>query len=99
MGERISALGQEHMAEGSVTEREGISMGLVQSVGAVVVAVAVVTAVTLLTWHGSINGEAAVGIFGTIIGGGGVATVAHVATKTGAGVSYTAAESAKRKSD
>lgn len=43
-----------------------------------VTALAVIAAVTVLAWHGTINGEATVGIFATIIAGGG-AVAAHAA--------------------
>lgn len=59
-------------------------MNTVSAAAAAVIAIAVIAAVAVLTWHGSITGEAAVGIFGTIIGGAGVGTAQHVGTKTGA---------------
>jgi uncharacterized membrane protein len=59
-------------------------VGIYQAISAAVIACAIIAAVTVLTWHGSINGEAAVAIFSTIIGGAGTATVAHVATRNGA---------------
>lgn len=59
-------------------------MTIINAVVAGVVSIAVVASVAVLTWHGSITGEAAIGIFGTVIGGGGVAVIAHTATNTGA---------------
>lgn len=66
-------------------------MSVVQAIVTGVISLAVIAGVTILTWHGSINGEAAIGIFGTIIGGGGVAAISHIATNTGV-------EAAKKKS-
>jgi hypothetical protein len=59
-------------------------MNTLSAISGGVIAVAVIAAVAVLTWHGSITGEAAVGIFGTIIGGAGVGVTSHVAVKTGA---------------
>lgn len=52
--------------------------GVVSTIGGYVLALAVIGAATVLAWHGTINGEATVGIFATIIAGGG-AVVAHSA--------------------
>lgn len=89
--------GRGNASPGEKIVKGGTRVGTIQSIGAVIVACAVIAAVTVLTWHGSINGEAAVGILATIIGGGGVATVAHVATKTGASASYVATERALKR--
>lgn len=43
----------------------------------VVAVVAVIAGVTALAWHGTINGEAAVSIYSTIIAGGGAAYIKH----------------------
>lgn len=48
------------------------------------VAIAVVAAVAVLTWHGSITGEAAVGLFGAVLGGGAVGGAQHASFKAGA---------------
>lgn len=59
------------------------SLTIITLAGSVLV-LAIIIAVSVLTWHGSITGEAAIAIFGAIVGGGGVATVSHLATQTGA---------------
>lgn len=59
-------------------------MDALNGIVAAVVVVTLIAAVTVLTWHGAISGEAAIAFFGTLGGGGAVAGVSHVATKTGA---------------
>ena len=59
-------------------------MNYINATMAAIVALGVIGAVAVLTWHGSITGEAAVGIFSGIIFGGGVGAAAHVGVKTGA---------------
>lgn len=59
-------------------------MSNVTTVVSGVVSVVLVAAVSVLTWHGSIDGQAAIGFFSGI-GVGGVAVGAHVAgVKSGA---------------
>lgn len=60
---------------------------MTNAVGAIiagVVSIVLIAAVAVLTWHGSINGEAAMTFFGGLAGVGTAAGVGHVATKTGA---------------
>lgn len=59
-------------------------MNSLSSIVTAVTTIVVIAAVSVLTWHGDISGEAAVGIFGTVLGGGVVGVTNHVATKTGA---------------
>jgi hypothetical protein len=49
----------------------------VSTLAGVVAVVAVIAGVTALAWHGTINGEAAVSIYSTIIAGGGAAYIKH----------------------
>lgn len=59
-------------------------MSTVQSITTALTSVAIVAGLVVLAIHGTITGEAVIGIFGAIIGGGGVGVAAHTATKTGA---------------
>lgn len=54
----------------------------ITSISGAVVALALVAAVAVLTWHGSIDGQGALAFFGVIAGAGTAAGVGHVATKT-----------------
>lgn len=47
-----------------------------------VVAVAVIAAVTVLGWHGTMDGQTVAGLFGAVIGGGAAgATAGHVSAR------------------
>lgn len=58
----------------------------INGIAAALVALGVIAAVTVLTWHGSIDGQAAIGIFGAILGGVGIGAAQHTSFKTGAKV-------------
>lgn len=49
-----------------------------------IVALALIAVVGVLTWHGSVDGQAAMTFFAGVAGVGGGAVGNHVATKTGA---------------
>ncbi len=52
-------------------------------IGAAVTGFVLVSA-TVLAWHGTINGEAIVGVYTAVLSGGLVAGASHVAAKQGA---------------
>lgn len=49
-----------------------------------IVVLALAGAVTVLAWHGTINGQAAIGFFSTLTLGGIIGGVGHVASNSGA---------------
>ena len=52
--------------------------------GAVAVTITLIVAVTVLTWHGSITGEACISIFSGVLGGAIVGGAQHVGAQQGA---------------
>lgn len=59
-------------------------MSTITAIIAGAVSLALIAAVAVLTWHGSIDGQAAMTFFAGIAGVGTAAGVGHVATTTGA---------------
>jgi len=59
-------------------------MGTVSAVAGALVGIALVAAVTVLTWHGTIDGQAAIGFFSGVSLAGVIGGVQHSAIKIGA---------------
>jgi hypothetical protein len=59
-------------------------MTTVSAIIAGVTTVAVIAAASVLTWHGSITGEAAVTLFASVLAGGGAAVISQTSHKAGA---------------
>jgi hypothetical protein len=78
-------------------------MDVVNKICGTVITVAVVAAIVVLAWHGSITGEAATGILGGIVGGGVVGAAQYAGNKQGALVASAAhaqhLAAAKQKGD
>jgi hypothetical protein len=69
------------------TERVGLVTNVNPTAAAIigaVVTLALIAAVAVLTWHGDIDGQAAIGFFAGLGGAGAAGIVAHSSTKAGA---------------